>query len=103
MKLALRRRAFAEAADRHPVLALHLVGKRNADGERQSARHDGIAAIEAMLGIEQMHRAAASPAAALDLAIHLGHDVPHRHAAGERMAMLAIGGDQGVVRVEGLG
>jgi hypothetical protein len=37
-------------------------------------------------------------AAAFGFAIHLGHDRIHRHAAGESMAMLAIGRDHRVDR-----
>jgi hypothetical protein len=45
-----------------------------------------------------MHRPAAAAAAAFGLAVHLGHHRIHRHAAGERMAVLAIGRDDRVRR-----
>jgi GTP cyclohydrolase III len=49
---------------------------------------------------EQVHRAAAAAGAAFGLAVHLGHDLRHRHAAGQRVAVLAVGGDNAVVFAE---
>jgi hypothetical protein len=49
-----------------------------------------------LVGIEQVHRAAAPAGTALGLAEHLGHDGVHRHAAHQRMAVFAIGGDDAV-------
>src|SRR5512138_1351769 len=44
-----------------------------------------------------MHRAAAAVRAAFALAVHLGHDGAHRHAAQQRLAVLSIGGDDVVL------
>ncbi len=52
---------------------LQLVGEREADGERQPAADDRVAAVEARRGVEDVHRAAAAAAAALGFAVHLGH------------------------------
>jgi hypothetical protein len=75
------------------VALLHLLCQRQADGERQPATDDRVAAVEASRSVEQMHRPAAPVAAAFGFAIHLGHNRIHRHAAGESMAVLAIGRD----------
>ena len=93
VELALGRRALAEEAGGDMRRAAHLVGQRQAHRQRQAAADDGIAAIEAVRGVEQVHRAAAPARGAGRLAIHLGHDLVHRHAAHQRMAVLAIGGD----------
>ena len=69
--------ATAPSPKKHAVTRsrpLHPVGQRQPDGERQAAADDGVAAVEAGRGVEQVHRAAAAAAAALDPAVHLGHD-----------------------------
>ena len=45
-----------------------------------------------------MHRSAAPAAAAFELAHHLGHQATGVDAAGERLTMFAVGGDNGVFR-----
>ena len=100
VELAFGDRAFAEEAGRDDVLALHLVGKREPDSERQAAADNGVAAIEIGGAVEQMHRAAAPAAAAFLLAVHLGHHRGHRHAAHQRLAVLAIGRDDAVARLQ---
>jgi hypothetical protein len=74
----------------------HLVGQREPTGQRQAAADDGIAAIEFGRGIEQVHRPAAPAGTALGLAVHLGHDGGHRHAAHQRLAVFAVGRDDPV-------
>src|SRR5689334_8915937 len=49
-----------------------------------------------------MHRAAASVAAPLLLAVHLGHYRPGRDSTNERMAMFAIGGHDRIVGLQRL-
>ena len=71
-----------------------LVGQREADRDRQAAGDDRVAAVEARDGVEEVHRAAATAAAAFLLAVHLGHDRAGRDAAHERVAMLAVGRDE---------
>ena len=77
---------------------LHLVGQREADRDRQPAADDRVAAVEARGGIEDVHRAAAAAAAALLLAVHLRHQAVRRDAARQRVAVLAIRRDDGVLR-----
>ena len=96
VKLAFGDRAVAEEAGRHDALAAHVVGERKSDRQRQSAADDGIAAVEIGRPIEQMHGAAATAAAAFLLAVHLGEHRRHRHAAHQRVAVLAVGGDDPV-------
>ena len=52
--------AVAEHAHRHGVLALVVGGERHAGGQRQVAADDPVAAQEAPLQVEQVHRAAAA-------------------------------------------
>ena len=97
MKLALVDRALAEEAGGDRVPVLHLVAERDADRERQPAADDRIAAVKTRGAVEDVHRAAAAAAAALQLAVHLGHQRGHADAAGDRLAMLAIGRDDRIV------
>ena len=100
VKLAFGDGALAEEAGRDDVLAAHVVGERKPDRERQPAADDGIAAVEIGGAVEQMHGAAAPAAASLLLAVHLGERRRHRHAAHQRMAMLAVGRDDPVALLE---
>ena len=96
VELALGDRAFAEEAGGDDVVAPHAVGEREPDRQRQAAADDGVAAVEIGRAVEQMHRAAAPAAAAFLLAVHLGQRRGHRYAAHQRVAVLAIGGDDAV-------
>ena len=98
VEFAFCRRAFAEEAAGDSITTLHLVRERQSDRERQSAADDGVTAIETALGVEDMHRAATTAARSRGLAVHLGHNLGRRQAAGERMAVFAIGCDNGVIR-----
>ncbi len=46
VKFAFGDRAFAEEAGGDDIVALHVVGEREPDRERQAAADDGVAAIE---------------------------------------------------------
>ena len=85
--------AFAKEAAGDVGLVLHLVGQGQAHRQGEVAGDDGVAADRSGLGIEEVHRAAAAAAAAFQLAVHLGHDRVRADAAGQGVAVLAIGGD----------
>ena len=97
MKLPLRHRAVPEKTDRHVRPRLQGIGECQADGQRQSAGHDGVAAVDAMRDVEEMHRPAAASAAAGRLAEHLRHHSGRRHAAGHGMGVLPVGGHDPVL------
>src|SRR5690606_3713162 len=63
----------------------------------ECAADDRVAPVEATPDVEQVHRPAAAAAAAFALAEHLGHHRCGRHAACQRMAVLAVGGEDAVV------
>ena len=100
VKLALGDGAVAEEARRDPRPLLHLVGEREPDRDREAAADDGVAAVEAGLRVEHVHRSAAAAAAALLLAVHLRHEPVGRDAARQRMTVLAVGRDDGIVWAE---
>ncbi len=100
MEFAFLDRAVAEEAGGQRLPALQLVAQRDADGERQAAADDRVAAIEPRRAVEDVHRAAAAAAAAFQLAEHLGHQPVHADAAGDRLAVLAVGRDDGVIGAE---
>jgi hypothetical protein len=93
-------RAFAEKAGGDGSGAQPLVGQGNARSEWDSASDDGVAAVEAARAVEQVHRSAVPTTAAFSLAEHLGHDGIYRHAARERVAVLAVGGNHGILRLQ---
>ena len=102
MELAFGHRALAEEAGGDSRATLHAVREREADGEREACSHDRVAAVESGGGVEHVHRATAAAAAALDLAEHLRHEPARVDSARQRMAVLAIGGHDRVVRRETL-
>ena len=102
VELAFGDGAFAEEACRHAPASLELVRERETHGEREAAAHDRVAPEEAAAGVEDVHRAAAAAAAALELAVHLGEEAPGGDAASEGVAVLPIGGDDRIVRLERL-
>ena len=92
----------SQLAAGHTPAAELRVGERQADGDRESAADDGVPAVETCGRIEHVHRAAASAAAPLLLAEHLSHERVRRDPAGEGVPVLPVGGDDRVVRREGL-
>ena len=78
--------------------------RRRCRGSRTAARRpaasgrlppdDPVAAEEAPLEVEQVHRAAAALGAAVHAAEQLGHHGLGMRAARDRLAVLAVGGDQ---------
>ncbi|MFT3685088.1 MAG: hypothetical protein QM783_09215 [Phycisphaerales bacterium] len=58
---------------------------------------DAVAAVVPVGLVEHVHAAALAFGAAGDLAEHLGHAGAHAHAAGERVTVVAVGGDDRVV------
>jgi hypothetical protein len=99
---ALGHRAVAEEARGHPRAPGQCVGQGEAHGDGQAGPDDGVTAIEAPPGVEDVHGAAASAAAAVGLAVHLGHEHAGGHPAHQRLAVFAVRGHDGVVRREGL-
>jgi hypothetical protein len=76
VELALANRPVAEEAGGDRAVSALLVGHGDADGQRQAAADDGVAAVKPCLAIEDVHGAAAAAAAAVELAVHLGHQRP---------------------------
>ena len=72
-------------------------GEREAGGDRQVAADDPVAAHEAALAVEDVHRAAAAAAGPVDPAEELGHHALGVGAAGDRVAVGAVGADQVVL------
>ena len=71
--------------------------QREAGGERQVAADDPVAAHEALLEVEHVHRAAAALAQPVDAAEELGHDAVGVRAARERVAVRAVRRDEVVL------
>ena len=94
---ALVRGAVAEDAERRVFRPEVVAREAHPRGEREVAPDDPVAAHEALLRVEHVHRAAAALAHAVLAAEQLGHDVVRVRPARERVAVGAVGGDQVVV------
>jgi hypothetical protein len=92
--------SVTEIASGDPVPVLHGIGERKSYRQRQPAADNRVAAVEPLRGVEEVHGPAPAARTALLLAEHLSHDRGHRHAAQQCVCMLAIGGDDGVVRLQ---
>jgi hypothetical protein len=77
--------------------ALVFEGVGEAGAERDLAADDAVAAPEIARRVEVVHRAALALGAAGVFAVVLRHHLVHAHADGERVAVVAVGGDDVVV------
>ena len=93
----LVRRAVTEDADRDLVEPLVVGRERHPGGQRQVAADDPVAAHEAVLEVEHVHRPAAPLRDALLAPEQLGHDAIGVRPAGQRVPVRAVGRDQVVV------
>ncbi len=98
--LALVGRAVAEIGQRDVVVAAVLVGEGQAGAERDLRADDAVAAEEALLGGEHVHRAALALGIAVGPAGQLRHHALGVHAAGQHVAVVAVAGDDLVARLE---
>ena len=95
--LALVGRAVAEIGEAHAAVAAIFVLEREAGAERHLRADDAVAAVEAMLDAEHVHRSALALGNAGVAAGQLGHDHLGVDAVGEHVAMVAIAGDDAVL------
>ena len=100
VKLPFGHGAVTKEHDRHPFLAAHLVGQGHAHGHRQMPGDDGVATVEARVLVKEMHRSTTTAGAAFLLAVHLRHDRRCGHAAGQSLAVFAVGGDDIILRTQ---
>jgi hypothetical protein len=82
--------AVAEERDRHAVGAAIPGADRCAHRGRDAGADQAVGAEQAGRAVVEMHRAAAPAAAAVALAVELGHQRARRHALGERVAVTAM-------------
>ena len=90
-------RGFAEETDAYFVVALVLAGEGETRGQRDVSSNNSMAAHEAALDVEQVHRAALALRATGGLAEQLRHYGFRRDALDERLPMFAVGTDDVVV------
>ena len=84
-----------------PPVFWYLHGEAHPDADRDLPADDAVTAIEMLLDVEKVHRAALAARAAVDLAEQLGHARLGAHAARERQPVVAVGRDDGVVGAGG--
>ncbi len=93
-------RRLAEKGERDARLLEVLGGKSRADRQRDLPAHDGVAPQEAAPLVEKVHRAAFALRDAALLAAQLRHHLARVHSFHQRVPVLAIGGQDIVVRLE---
>ena len=98
--LALVDRAVAEIGEAHAAVLAVAVGEGEAGADRHLRADDAVAAVEVLLAAEHVHRAALALGIAAAPAGQLGHDALGVHAAGQHVAVVAIGGDDGVALLD---
>ena len=89
--------AVAEEAEHHLLGLAQADRVAHARRHRQVAAHDAVPAEVAGGDVVEVHAAALAAADAPDLPAQLGHQRPGVGAAGERVAVVAVGGDEVVV------
>ena len=94
--LALIDRAVAEIGHRDQAVVAVMVGEGEAGADRHLRADDAVAAEEILLPAEHVHRAALAVRIAAAAPGQLGHDTLGIHAAGQHVAVVAIGGDDRV-------
>jgi hypothetical protein len=86
-------RAVAEVSEGDVVVAAVLVGEGEAGADRHVGADDAVAAVEVLLLGEHVHRAALAARVATFAPGQLRHHPLRVHAAGEHVAVVAVGGD----------
>src|SRR3989441_13180735 len=90
-------RRLPEVTEAHLVAALVLDGEPDPGPERDMPAHDPVPPHESLPDVEQMHRAALALRAPGGFAEQLGHHRAGGDAARQRLAVLAVGGDDVIV------
>src|SRR5262249_26239322 len=101
VELALVHRTVAEDTQAKAAVALFLRGERQAAGDRQMPRNDGVAAEEVAGLVEKVHRAALPVADPGCAAEQLGHDGTRRQTLCYGVPVVAIVTDDVVVLAQG--
>src|SRR5688572_26846344 len=100
MKSALANGAVAHVTDRYVFGTAILLGKSNACSKRNLPAHNAMAAEEPMLSTKHVHTSALSLAAAGNFCKQLSHHCPCRNTFCQRMAMIAVGSDHIIFRLQ---
>ena len=91
--LALVGRAFAEIGQRDPVVAAIPVAEAQPGADADLRADDAVSAEEVLLLAEHVHRPALAVRVAGGAPGQLRHHAARVHAAGQHVAVVAIGGD----------
>src|SRR3984893_5881131 len=99
--LALVGAAVTKIGQRDVLVAVVLVHEGEARADRHLGADDAVAAVEILLAAEHVHRAALALGIAGAATGQLGHHALGVHAGGQHVAVIAVGGDDGVLGVDG--
>src|SRR5437763_817711 len=98
--LALVDRAVAQIGHRDPPVVAVAMSKAETGTDRYLSPDDAVSAEEILLAAEHVHRAALAVRIAAAPAGQLGHHTLRVHAAGQHMAVIAVGGDDRVALLQ---
>src|SRR5882762_3849533 len=93
--------AVAEIGQRDVLGVVVLVHEGETGADRHLGADDAVAAVEILLAAEHVHRAALALGVAGAAAGQLGHHALGVHAGGQHVAVIAIGGDDRDLAVDG--
>src|SRR5204862_2867080 len=85
---------------RDPPIVTIAMGKAKARADRHLSADDAVTAEEVLLATEHVHRTALAVRIAAAPAGQLGHHALRVHAAGQHMAVIAVGGDDRVALLQ---
>jgi len=97
VNLTLVGRAIAEIGEAHAAVPDVLMLEGKAGAEAHLRADDAVAAVEAMLDAEHVHRSALAFGNAGLASGQLGHDHLRVNAVGEHVAVVAVAGDDAVL------
>ena len=97
MECALIDRAVAKEAKRDAIFVAIFRGESHSDRERNVRADNRVTAIHVLFLVEEMHRTAEPARAAGLLSEKLRHAGVRARAAGQRVRVIAISGDEVII------
>jgi hypothetical protein len=97
-KCSLIDRAIAEETKGHAIFTSIFAGESETAGQRHVRAHDGMSTVHVMFLVEKMHRTSQAAGTAGIFAEQFRHTGIGAGTAGQSVGMIAIGGDDIIVK-----